>query len=355
LGEELRAASATAGPLSADRLYRPCDLSRLSFSTSAELEPIDGMIGQSRALEAVEFGARIDKTGFNLFVISGTGVGMREAVKAMLAGDAAKRPSPPDWVYVNNFAKPDRPIAIELPSGRAVGFKEAMRKLVEDLKIAAPAAFQSEDYQTRRSAIDEAFQKKQFEAFTVLRQKAAQKSTLLLRTPVGFALAPSENGGVVPPDRFNAWPEERRAAVQAEISTLEKELEHIVRQLPLWDKERRDDVRSLNRETAKFAVDHLIEEARGAFVDKPRVVEHVEAVRTDLIENVPMFAAKAEGEGEGAEQLRAVSFDRYEVNVLVAQNGASGAPLVEELHPMLGNLIGRIDYISAHGVSAFAG
>jgi hypothetical protein len=58
------------------------------------------MIGQSRALEAVEFGSRIEKAGFNLFVIGGTGVGMREAVKAMLAGDAAKRPSSPDWVYV---------------------------------------------------------------------------------------------------------------------------------------------------------------------------------------------------------------------------------------------------------------
>jgi len=351
VGEELRAAGATAGPLSPDRLYRPCDLSRLSFSTTAELEPIDGMIGQSRALEAVEFGARIDKSGFNLFVIGGTGVGMREAVKAMLAEDAAKRPSPPDWVYVNNFSKPDQPIAIELPSGRAAGFKEAMRKLIEDLKIAAPAAFQSEDYQTRRSAIDEGFQKKQFEAFTALRQKAAEKSILLLRTPLGFTLAPSENGEVVAPDQFSAWPQERRAAIQAEISTLEKELEHIIRQIPQWDKQRRDDVRALNRETAKYAVDHLIEEARGAFADVPRVAEHMEAVRADLIENVPMFAAKAEGgEGEGADPARAVSFDRYEVNVLVAQNGAAGAPLVEELHPTLGNLIGRIDYVSAHGV-----
>ena len=276
---------------------------------------------------------------------------MREAVKAMLAEDAARRPSPPDWVYVNNFMKPDRPIAIELPSGRAAAFKDAMRKLIEDLKSAAPAAFQSEDYQTRRGAIDEAFQKKQFEAFTALRQKAARKSILLLRTPVGFAMAPSENGEVVPPDQFNAWPEEKRAEVQAEIAALEKELEHVVHQIPQWDKERREDVRALNRETAKYAVDHLIEEARGAFADVPRVAEHMEAVRADLIETVPMFAAKAEGgEGETGDPARTAAFERYEVNVLVAQNGAEGAPLIEELHPTLGNLIGRIDYVSAHGV-----
>ena len=249
------------------------------------------MIGQARALEAVEFGTKIDKAGFNLFVIGGTGVGMRDAIKAMLAEEARTRPGPSDWVYVNNFAKPDRPIAIELPSGRAAGLKEVMHKLIEDLKSAAPAAFQSEDYQTRRGAIDEAFQKRQFEAFTALREKAAKKSILLLRTPVGFAMAPAANGEVVPPDQFNAWPEDKRAETQAEIAVLEKDLERIVRQIPQWDKQRRDAVRALDRETAKYAVDHLIEEVSTAFADVPRVLEHIEAVRADLIENVPIFAA----------------------------------------------------------------
>ena len=42
-----------------------------------------------------------------------------------------------------------------------------------------------------------------------------------------------------------------------------------------------------------------------------------------------------------------LSFDRYEVNVLVTQaEGKSNVPIVEELHPTLGNLIGRIEYLS---------
>ena len=346
-----KAASASAFLVAADRLYRECDLSRFDFATTAELAPIDGMIGQERAIEAVDVGTKIDRAGFNLFVIGGTGLDTREAVKAMLAKEARRRSSPPDWVYVNNFAKPDRPLAIKLPTGCAVDLKEAMHKLIDDLKTAAPAAFQSEDYQTRRSAIDEAFQKKQFDAFTALREKAAQKSIVLLRTPVGFAMAPSTDGEVVPPDQFNAWPEEKRNEVQADISKLEKELEHVVRQMPLWDQQRRDEIRELNRETAKYAIDHLIDQVRVAFTDIPRVMEHIDRVRADLIENVPMFAARNEGaEGEASDPSRGAALERYEVNVLVAQNGADGAPIVEELHPTLGNLIGRIDYVSAHGV-----
>ena len=351
MNDALIVAGPGARALPANQLYRACDPSLFAFASTAELEPIDGLVGQARAFEAVGIGAKIDKKGFNLFVIGPYSVGMQEAVRSVLAEDARSRPSPSDWVYVNNFAKPDRPIAIEMPSGRAPGFREAMRKLIEDLKIAAPAAFQSEDYQTRRSAIDEAFQKKQFEAFSALREKAGQKAILLLRTPVGFALAPSQNGQVVPPDEFNAWPEPKRRQAQADIEALESELEHIVRQTPQWDKQRRDDVRALNRETAKFAVDHLIEEVAAAFADLPRVAQHIDTVRADLIENVPMFVARSDGgEGEAAEPLQGTPFDRYEVNVLIAQNGAAGAPLIEELHPTLGNLIGRIEYVSSHGV-----
>jgi lon-related putative ATP-dependent protease len=344
--------AAGVGPaaLPAARLRRACDLVSLAFATTADLEPIDGLVGQARAVEAVGVGAKIDKKGFNLFVIGPNTLGMQDAVKAMLAEDARARPSPSDWVYVNNFAKPDKPIAIKLPPGRAPSFQSAMHKLVEDLKIAAPVAFQSEDYQARRSAIDEALQKKQLDAFSALRQKAGEKNVLLLRTPIGFALAPSQNGQVAPPDEFSQWPESRRQQAQADIEALESELEHIVRQIPQWDKQRRDDLRALNRETAKFAVDHLVEETAAAFADVEPVARHIETVRADLIENVPMFVATSESEGASEGPLQGVAFDRYEVNVLITQNGAPGAPIVEELHPTLGNLIGRIDYVSTHGV-----
>ena len=111
-----------------------------------------------------------------------------------------------------------------------------MHELIDDLKIALPAVFQSEDYQTRRSAIDESFQKKQGEAFSALRDKAAAKSIVIVRTPFGFALAPAENDQVVPPDQFHAWPEAKRKAIQDAIPSLEKELEHIVHQIPQWEK-----------------------------------------------------------------------------------------------------------------------
>ena len=165
-------------PLRPDQLYRATDLSTLTFSTTAELQPVDGLVGQTRALEAIRFGTKVGKTGFNLFVIGPNGARMQDAVKAVLAEGAQCKPSPSDWVYVNNFIDADRPIAIELPVGLARKFHDAMHKLIDDLKSALPAVFQSEDYQTRRGAIDESFQKKQGEAFSTLHDKAAKDGVI---------------------------------------------------------------------------------------------------------------------------------------------------------------------------------
>jgi lon-related putative ATP-dependent protease len=339
-------------PLSPDRLHRRADVSNLLFTTTAELKPVDGLIGQERALDAIDFGTRINKPGFNLFVIGPHGARMQEAVKAVLLKEAHARQSPSDWVYVNNFENAEKPVAIELPAGRARQFAAAMHELIDDLKTALPAVFQSEDYQTRKSAIDDSFQKKQGEAFSALRDKAGEKGIVIVRTPFGFALAPAENGQVVPPDQFHAWPEAKRKAVQEVIEILEKELEHIVRQIPQWERERRDEIRKLGRETAKFAVDQQIEEAKSEFGDLPRIIEHIERVRADLIENVAPFMIKSEEETtEATDRRPGDPFDRYEINVLVArESDGSGAPVIEELHPTLGNLIGRIDYVSSRGV-----
>ena len=247
-------------PVPSELLYRACDVSQFDFTSTDELEEPDTLVGQERVLEALKFGTGIRRYGYNLFVLGPDGAGKHKTVLSYLKGIVSRQKAPADWVYVNNFAEANKPVAIELPPGRAIEFHKAMHELIDDLNTAIPAVFESDDYQTRRSAIDQAFQSKQAEAFSALRDKAAEKSIVILRTPMGFALAPAQNGKVVPPDEFNAWPEDKKRDIQATIELLEKDLEHVVMQLPKWEKERRDETRKLNRETANFAIGQSIDE-----------------------------------------------------------------------------------------------
>ena len=340
-------------PLPAERLYRRADLSELEFKTTADLEPIEGLIGQRRAGDALALGTRIGARGFNIFAIGSPGARMQRSIRELLEREALERPPPSDWIYVNNFAQPHRPRAIALPCGRAVVLQKAMRGLIDDLKGAIPAVFESDDYQRRRSAIEEATRGKGEAAFNALNEKALAKGVAILRTPNGFAMAPARNGEVVPPDQVNAWPEVERRALQETMKELEAELEQAQRAVPRLEKERRDAVRKLDEETARFAIGQTIEDTKAHFRDLPAVVGHLETIRADLVENAGLFVnPQAMAADEAAKLMRAGSpFDRYEVNVLVSHaEDCPAAPVVEEPHPTLGNLLGRIEHLTEQGV-----
>ena len=341
-----------ATPLSPAKLYRPADIASLSFETTAELVPLTEFVDQPRAHAAIHLGTEIGVRGFNIFAIGSSGARIHGSIRALLEHAAHDRPKPLDWVYVNNFDTPHRPVAISLPHGRAPMLQKAVHDLIDDLKGSLPAVFESEDYQKRRGAIEQGIRGKNERAFTTLRDKATAKNIAILRTPMGFAMAPMKDGQVVPPAEFNAWSAEQQQAVQKSIEELEKDLEETLRSLPRLEREQRDAVRELDRETARQSIAQPMEECRAQFADLPKVLEHLDAIRADLLENIALIInPPATGEDAAMAGMRLGGlFERYEVNVLVSRNdGEAGAPVVEEVHPTLSNLVGRIEYLSMQG------
>ena len=344
-----RQSRAAPTPLSPDRLYRRTDPAALDFATTAELAQLPGLIHQARAREAIGFGTCISQPGFNIFAVGDTAGRVRDSVRLMLNEAALGQAGPPDWVYVYNFADPQRPKALSLPAGRAPALQKSVHDLIEELKAALPAVFESEDYQKQRGAVEQAIQAKGQAAFAALNEKAQAKNIAILRTPAGFTLAPLKDGKIVPPEDFNAWPREDQLAVQAAIESLEKDLEDTLRGMPRLEKEQRDAVQALERETARFAMEHPVAPVRAAFADLPVVLAHIDEIARDLLENVHLFAARREA---AADPVVAARFDaaleRFEVNVMVTQSGPD-SPVIEELNPTLANLVGRVEYLQSQG------
>ncbi len=348
-------------PLAPDRLNTRCDPQSLGFADTRAVEGYDGVLGQERALEAIRFAADIAHEGYNLFVMGPPGTGKHSTVERLLGERAAGDPPPRDWVYVNDFDQPSRPNALSLPPGRGHDLREAMAGLIEDLRTAIPAAFESEESQNRRQAIEQEFREHQEEAFERLRRRAEEKHIALVRTPNGFALAPLRQGKVVTPDEFKALDQAEQRRIQADSEELQSELEAILKQIPRWDRERREALRKVNEELTADAVGVPMEELRQRFADLPEVVEHLEAVRRDLVENFHriFFAERASQQQQGLAEAMAPpavssndvgGFNRYQVNLLVGYPAeVAGAPVVYEDNPTLGNLIGRVEQIAMMG------
>ena len=312
---------------------------------------LPGLIHQSRAREAIGFGTCIAQSGFNIFAVGDTAGRVRDSVRLMLDEAALSQPAPSDWVYVYNFADPQRPKALPLPTGRAPSLQKSVHDLIEELKAALPAVFESEDYQKQRTAVEQAIQARGQAAFAALNEKAQAKNIAVLRTPTGFTMAPLRDGKIVPPADFNAWPrDEQLAAQQADIESLEKELEDTLRGMPRLEKERRDAVLALERETARFAMEHPVAPVKAAFADLPEVLAHIEEIVKNLLENIHLFTARPEAADLALAARLDNALERCEVNVLVARSDhGSTAPVVEELNPTLANLVGRVEYLQLQG------
>ena len=343
-----------AEPLRPESLYRRCDPSLLAFRTTDELRDLGELPGQARAIEAARFGIGIKRPGYNLFALGEPGSGKHAMMREFVARSAASVPPPLDLCYVNNFADPQRPIALRLPAGLAVNLRADMEELVRDLRAAIPALFESEDYRNRRQVIDEEFKNRQEAAFEKLQERGKAKGLVLVRTPVGFAVAPMRNGAVVGPDDFEKLPEAEQRQIQADMEQLQEELEQTIRRLPQWGKEHRGRVQQLNREVTMLAVGHVIDELQAKYREYEDVTRYLDAVERDMIDHVEIFRAGAVESPSTGDAASAHSSDtdrlrRYRVNVIVDSAGITGAPVVYEDSPTYVNLVGAAEHLAEMG------
>src|SRR5690625_2812669 len=346
----MTSSASAPSPLPIDVLRRRSDPGAFSFETTAELEPLEGFIGQERAQEAIEFGTAINRSGFNLFVLGTPGTGRRTALQSYLSRLASDKPAPQDWIYVNDFKSPQKPKALSLPTGRANAFRDAMEAALEELVGTLPGVFDSDEYRRRRRALDAEFEEAQEKALEGLREEAGKRDVALLRTQMGFALAPMRDGQVVKPEVFKAWSEAERQEAQEAIAELQDKLRGVLENMPRLDKQRREQLRALNREFAAIAVDQSLEDVRKSFGDLAKIGEHLDAVRSDLVENAEQLLPNPAAEAQPQPPTGRPELRRYQVNVVVS-NGqeGGGAPVVEEENPTLPNLVGRIEHLQQMG------
>jgi lon-related putative ATP-dependent protease len=346
--------------LKENEVYRRVDPAGFKFASTAALTDLEGVLGQDRAVEAFDFGVGIRRDGYNLFVMGAQGSGRHSTVRRYLSRLAPSEAQPDDWIYVNNFDQPHRPSALRLPAGRANGFAADMKRLVEDITAAIPATFETDEYRNRREAIENRFKERQEEAFGAIGDEAQKRGLALIRTPMGLALAPVKDNEVMPPEDFRKLPQPLREQIEKDIAELQERLQQTMQQVPDWDRERRRDVRELNREITSNSVALSIAALKQKYQDLPEILAHLDRVQQDIVENAEQFL-HAEAQGQQAEMSAMMGVEqhsipgkvalarRYDVNVVVGDQRDPGAPVVFEESPAYNNIIGRVEHLAEMG------
>jgi len=343
-----------------EQLRRSCipALEAAGFSSTAELERLDAIIGQDRATRAIEFGIDIPSYGYHIFAMGPAGAGKMTTVQRFLEQRAGARPTPPDWCYVNNFANPDRPEAIELPPGKATVFRKQMEDLVQRIQESIARSFSGEQYEEHRSQLIREIEDRKRKALEEINEYANSQGFALVATPSGLMVGVYENGKVLSQEEYQALPEERRRELEAAQPAVQAEMERRFRKVRALDDEARTRLQNLDKEIADFAIRHLFEPLKQEYANIHDAQVFLDGVYRDVLENLALFRALAQpseasreegGDPQPPTRPPQSPYDRYRVNVLVDNSQTKGAPVIVESNPTCRTLVGRIEYRAEFG------
>jgi len=345
-----------AAKLSPEQLRRSFDPAQFDFQSTEELPGFEGIIGQERALKSISFGINIKSQGYHMYALGPVGTGKRTIIGKFLKDDAADKPVPDDWLYVNNFHDSDKPQAIRLPAGMGRQLRDDLDHLVEELKTDVPKAFESKEYEQEREESKNRFTRKSQELFTELEEKVKSAGFRLLQGPEGIGIIPVMEGEPVSPEQMKKLDENTRREFERDRKILEKDVRETMRQAQELQKEAKKDIQDIDRKVVGGAIDHLIDELKEKYGKLADVVTHLDEVRSHLLKHIGSFKQLKKLEEASPEQRHfmsvmqeQVTFEEYRANLFVDNSSTRGAPIVFEKNPTAANLTGRVEYQGKFG------
>ncbi len=346
----------TISELSPEKLRLECPPDQVGCETSADLGPVDGIIGQDRALKALKFGVEMKGKGFNVYVAGPPITGKRPAARSFLENIAKTRPVPPDWVYVNNFQDPYQPKTLQLPPGRAKVFQKDLKNLVDQAKRAVPAALQNDEFVSRGNNITKKAVAERNKILSDLNKQAEVHGYTVRMTQLGITIIPVVDGKTVSQEEFDALPARVKKKYDQSRDTVRAALDKAGKEVNDLDARTLEELKKLRDDSVRYAIGGLMTNLVSRYEGLPDVVQHLNEVRDDIMENTELFTPSAAEEKPDSEQQNPLEkslpdflFRRYDVNVIVDNSELKGAPVISEDNPTVTNLLGKFENESRFG------
>jgi lon-related putative ATP-dependent protease len=345
--------------VSIDALRRRCDPNAFDFATTAELGSLGAPVGQRRAADALTFGAGIRQQGFNIYVCGAPGTGRTSAVREFLQAAATGRATPDDWCYVYSRRDPSRPRSLRLPAGQGRVLQGRLRELVVEARRKIPRAFESDEYAAQREVIMGEFNHRRDQGMQELAVHAERSGFLLQPTPTGITIIPTLGHGPLTDEDIAGLRQDMRDEIKRKRTALEAEVDAYVRGMIAAERALRERIEAQDRNVADHAVAEVMEALDVAYTGQSALQEYLADVREEILADIGLFLShplplhgslpEPTGDTSPEHAMHERALRKYEVNLLVDNSGATGAPVIFEGNPNYPNLIGRIEREAVYG------
>ncbi len=325
----------------------------LTFDTTASLEDVaDRVVGQERAIDAIQFGMGMKESGYNIFIAGPAKAGLTYTARTFIEDQARQEPTPPDWCYVFNFKEQDKPKGLKISAGTGKLLKKDMNDFIDTLQAKIPEVFDSDDYRAKEGEVHQDFEKRRREYIDELSQEAREQGFILQFSQVGMVIIPSnKEGEPMTQEDLRHLSEEERQDLRSKSDELHERMKDTIKKIREAENEFKEKHTKLDNEIALFVVGQLMDSYEEKYKDDQQVLDYLKEVQEDILENIDDFKKKPEAQQQMPGQPVApfavppkeANLRKYDVNVLIDNSETKGAPVVIESNPAYPNLFGSIE------------
>ena len=327
-----------------------CDLKSIP-KCSDQVKPLESVIGQPRASEALSLGVRIREPGFNIYAAGGSGTGKTTSIRQFIDEIAKNMQTPQDCCYIHNFEDEYQPKVLFCPAGMGKQLKRDLQAFIDAARIAIPQLFLGEEYAAKREQIARKLTSRRQQIITKMEQVSTREGFTLQLTPVGVSLVPVVNGKPVPDEEFFSQPTETQKMITQKRDQLQHELVPLIRQLRELQINLVQEIGEFDRHVAQYAIEHLMADLSAKYKAYDQITTHLAAIQNHIMDNLDTFRGRTPDQKLTPQDsaIEELALRVYDVNVIVDNSELKGAPIITEQNPTFDNLLGRIEKESQFG------
>lgn len=282
-----------------------------------------------RAKDALAFGVKMRSNNAHIFVVGGENSGRMTGTLEFLEESMQDFSAVSDWVYLNNFISPHRPLPFRLPAGTGCELQKIMYDFIDAMRDILQKAFSSRTFVNAVNALKDSLQSEIQEKLDKIGVFANQKGLRIESGGDDFSIFPlyetDEN------DRGD------KAYTPQDIQEIRERLNEVNSAIHLSNRELRDKVNYIQRAEAKKIMEKLIKPLEEKF--SAYLGEWLEHLREDILGHINVFLEE-ESESDTLSEFK----DRYAVNLLVDNRGRNNPSVIIDPAPSYESLFGSIKY-----------
>lgn len=339
--------------LSYKSLKKYCDPEKLPFETTAELEPINTGIGQERGIKALEFGLNVDIKGYNLYLEGPGGVGKTMYTKKYLDVISKKQKTPNDWCYIYNFDNPNEPIAVSLPAGQGIEFKETMDQFIKDIKNDINTTFGNEDFEKEKNAIKQKFEQKRTVLLEKLNKDSSKYGFEVKAAQNGIYMMPIVNGKTLQEEEFEKLDEDIKKEYEDKSNIVQEQIISVISQIKTIEKEADLKIEEWQSNIALLTVNARINLIKSAYKKDKKINRFLDDIKQDILKNVALFMEQKQPTNQPMSPQQVLQqnkpWENYRVNLFVDNKNLQGAPVIMDSNYSYHNIFGKLEYENYYG------